>query len=184
MLREMDDQLKFIDEIYKTMYKEQIVLCYVGSVTSDIVNALLKSFKDDDFLFKNEVTVKKRVYKILVECLENINRHTEAIDESLPPSMFMLGKEDSKFYIISGNFIHNNQITEIRGMIDKINGMDKEAIKDRYMEVLSRGLITPNGGAGLGMYDIALKSGNKLEYIFKPSNENISFYILKVRVDL
>jgi hypothetical protein len=183
MLRDMDDKLQFIDEIYKTMYKEQIVLCYVGSVTADIVNALLKSFKNDDFLFGQEVVLKKRIYKIIVECLENISRHSEPKDESLPPSIFMLGKEESHFFIISGNFVYNNQISDLRQMIDNINCMEKNAIRDKYMEVLSRGLITPNGGAGLGMYDIALKSGNKLEYNFKASSETLSFYILKVKVD-
>ena len=180
----MDDRLKFIDEIYKTMYKEQIVLSYIGSVTPEIVNALLKSFKNDDFVLKDQVGLKKRVYKIIVECLENISRHSEIIDENLPPSIFLLGKESSNFFIISGNFVYNNQVNDITNMIDKINGMDTDSIKDKYLEVLANGLISKKGGAGLGMYDIALKSGNKLEYNFRYANENTSLYILKVKVDL
>ena len=180
----MNDRLKFIDEIYKTMYNEQIVLSYIGSITPDIVNALLKSFKNDDLVLNQGVAIKKRIYKIIVECLENVNRHSENIDENLPPSIFLLGKDDSQFFIISGNFIYNTQVPEISDMLEQINGMDTDSIKDKYLEILSKGLISKKGGAGLGMYDIALKSRNKLEYHFRRTNENTTLYILKVKVDL
>lgn len=179
----MDDKLKFIEDIYKTMSHEQLVLSYIGNITPDIINALLKSVKNEDIGLNGEVGIKKRVYKIIVECLENIGRHAET-DGNLPPSIFLLGKDKSHYFIITGNFIYNSQVNDIRNLIDQINVMDKETMKDKYRDILSNGIISSKGGAGLGMYDIALKSGNNLEYDFRHTNKNTSLYVLKVKVDL
>ena len=38
--------------------------------------------------------------------------------------------------------------------------------------------------AGLGIIDIALKSGNKLEYEFRPITPDVSFYVIQAKISL
>jgi hypothetical protein len=38
--------------------------------------------------------------------------------------------------------------------------------------------ISEKGGAGLGLIDIAKKTGSKLSYQFKELNDEVSFFIL------
>jgi transposase-like protein len=64
-----------------------------------------------------------------------------------------------------------------------INGMDKDELKLYYQEVLNNGNVSDKGTAGLGMIDIARKSGNKLEYQFLPVNDTSSFFCLNIKID-
>lgn len=179
----LDKNLEFIEGIYKTMSEEQLFLSYIGNVTKDIADALLKSLKNNDLGVEGELHIKKKVYNIMVECLENICRHSDSFDHSLPPSIVLLGKSTGHYFIISGNFVYIDQIDNIREMIAGINSLDKEGIKEKYREILSKREISEKGGAGLGMYDIAIKSGNPLECDFRQTGDSICLYVLKVKVN-
>ena len=55
-------------------------------------------------------------------------------------------------------------------------------LKSYYKEVLNNGEMSAKGGGGLGMIDIARKSGRKLEYRFDPIDDSFSFFSLHVKV--
>jgi hypothetical protein len=60
--------------------------------------------------------------------------------------------------------------------------MSKEELKTYYKEVLSNGVMSEKGGGGLGMIDIARKSGSKLDYKFSVVDEKFSFFSLSIKV--
>lgn len=173
----------FIEHAYSLMSDQQILLAYLGEVTPELINAILKGVKNDNVGFQEqELLTKKKVYNIIVESLENIARHSEVAEKNNHPSLFLLGKKESDYYVVSGNYLYNNQIEHLKGLIEKVNGLDRESIKQVYREVLSEGKFSVKGGAGLGIIDMALKSGNKLDYQFIETQDNISFYILKTQI--
>jgi hypothetical protein len=172
----------FISDIYNMMSDQKIILTYLGDITPDITNALLKAIKNDNTKFDEEVATKKKVYKIIVECLENICRHSEKVEKKLSQSIFLLGRDESNYYIITGNYILGTQVESIKTVLEQVNGMNRDQIKEKYREILSEGKISDKGGAGLGIIDIAMKSENKIEYEFVPVQDDISFYIFKVSV--
>lgn len=164
------------------MSDQKIILTYLGDVSPEITNAILKAVKNDDSRFNNEVGTKKKVYKIIVECLENITRHSEKVDKKLSQSIFLLGKDEHNYYIITGNYILDSQVEMLKQVLEEVNSLNKDEIKSRYRDVLTEGKISDKGGAGLGIIDIALKSENNIEYEFVPIEQNICFYIFKVQV--
>lgn len=172
----------FISDIYNMMSDQKIILTYLGDITPDITNALLKAIKNDNTKFDEEIATKKKVYKIIVECLENICRHSEKVEKKLSQSIFLLGRDDKNYYIITGNYILGTQVESIKSVLEQVNGMNKDQIKEKYREILSEGKISDKGGAGLGIIDIAMKSENQIEYEFVPVQDDISFYIFKVSV--
>jgi len=52
-----------------------------------------------------------------------------------------------------------------------------------YKKQLREGKISGKGGAGLGLIDIARKTGNHLDYMFFPADDTTKYFVLKVRVD-
>ena len=179
----MSNDAAFIEHAYSLMSDQQILLAYLGDVTPDIINAILKGVKNDNTSFKEEeLLTKKRVYNIIVESLENIKRHSEVEEKEHHPSLFLLGKQELHYFVVTGNYIYNDQIPALQKMIDYVNKLEKDDIKSVYRSILADGTISVKGGAGLGIIDMAIKSGNKLEYVFQPVEENISFYILKTQV--
>ena len=179
----MNNDTEFIEHVYSLMSDQQILLAYLGDVTPELINAILKGVKNDSVGFQQEEQqTKKKVYNIIVESLENITRHSEVEEKGQNPSLFLLGKTDKNYYVVSGNYIYDNQVENLKKMIDQVNSLDKENIKRVYRNILSEGKISVKGGAGLGIIDMAIKSGNKLEYTFIPVDNKISFYILKTQV--
>lgn len=179
----MSDDTEFIEHAYSLMSDQQILLAYLGDVTPELINAILKGVKNDSVAFQEEeMQTKKKVYNIIVESLENITRHSEVEEKQLNLSLFILGKTGKNYYVVSGNYIYNDQIDNLRNMIDEVNILDKNDIKKVYRNILAEGKISIKGGAGLGIIDMAIKSGNRLEYEFVPVENNISFYILKTQI--
>ena len=81
-------------------------------------------------------------------------------------------------------FVQFNQWWDeaVASNIDEVNAMSSEELKSKYRETLDHGQVSAKGGAGLGIIDIARKSGNKLEYDFKQVNEKYCFFSLSVKV--
>jgi len=51
-----------------------------------------------------------------------------------------------------------------------------------YKQVLTNGQVSDKGGGGLGIIDIAKKSGEKLDYGFMPVDDFNSFFSLNVSI--
>jgi hypothetical protein len=171
-------------EMYSMMEKQNILLSFIGDFDLAITDALLlianpKNAPDTD------ITAKTKVYKIMVECLENICKHSDVVEDSNNnPSLFYLSKTDSEYYIVTGNYLLNSKVPKLKGDLDALNNMSKDEIKQHYRSILKMGLISEKQGAGVGIIDIFMKAENKLEYMFVPFKQEHSFYILKVPVTI
>ena len=94
----------------------------------------------------------------------------------------MIGKTDNAYSIFTGNYIANVNADKLKGRLDKINSLEPEELKAYYKEVLNNGMMSEKGGGGLGMIDIARKSGQRLEFDFQKVDEEFSFYSLNINI--
>ena len=69
------------------------------------------------------------------------------------------------------------RIKPLKDKIDKINSLSQDELKDMYKFILNHQKLTAKGGGGLGLVDIARKTGNKLDYKFHNSTKIIIFLI-------
>jgi len=169
------------------MEKGNIMLSFKGEVTSDLLTSILQIMESKMDTLEESPKIKKKVYNILVECLQNLYHHIDEDDLSTPSvdeksALFMIRKQDDEYSIMTGNYIANENVDRMKVRLDKINEMDREELKDYYKEVLNNGEMSTKGGGGLGMIDIARKSGKKLEYCFNNVNNRYSFFSLNVKV--
>ena len=140
--KETHNDAEYVEYVYEMMSDQEILVTYLGDITPDITNALLKGVKNDRNHFDEEVGIQKKVYNIIVECLENIYRHNEVIEKTNHPSIFILGKSSDSYYVITGNYIYNGQVEQIKSTLDQINSLNKEEIKKVYRETLSEGNLS------------------------------------------
>jgi len=164
-----------------------IMLSFKGEVTSDLLTSILQIMETKMETLAEPPKIKKKVYNILVECLQNLYHHIDEDDattkQNEKSALFMIRKSDEGEYsIMTGNYIAAENIELMKGRLDLINGMDKDELKKYYKEVLNNGEMSAKGGGGLGMIDIARKSGKKLEYNFDAVDEHFSFFSLNIKV--
>lgn len=176
-----------IHEFYDKMEKGNIMLSFKGEVTSDLLTSVLQIMESKMETLEEPPKIKKKVYNILVECLQNLYHHIEEDDKTTKANeksaLFMIRKEDDEYSIMTGNYMALENVELMKSRLDRINSMDREELKDYYKEVLNNGEMSAKGGGGLGMIDIARKSGKKLEYNFDPVDDQYSFFSLNVKVE-
>ncbi len=175
-----------IHDFYNKMEKGNIMLSFKGEVTSDLLTSILQIMESKMETLEEPPKIKKKVYNILVECLQNLYHHLDDDDFKTKinekSALFMIRKEEGEYSIMTGNFIANDNVTLMKGRLDRINAMDKAELKVYYKEVLNNGEMSAKGGGGLGMIDIARKSGKKLDYNFNKIDDEYSFFSLNIKV--
>lgn len=176
--------MKYIYELHKTMVTRNLILVYEGEFTQEITKSVLAMAERNMDAIGEDSTIKRKVFNVMVECLQNIVKHSDEIDDvnyaNKNSAIFMIGKQEDKYIITSGNPVTNQKIQDLQGKLEHINALDKEGLKQYYKEKIknSKGL-NKKGGAGLGFIDMARKSGQKLQFDFEPINDQISFFSLK-----
>lgn len=129
-------------------------------------------------------TIQKRIYYIMVEGIQNISRHQDEIDEGNDeyPGIFAIQKQQDRYYVTTGNLVLNNRIPSLKDKIKKINSLEEDDLKKFHKEILRSGAISDKGGAGLGLIEMARKSGNKLVASFELINDEFSYFYLQTQV--
>lgn len=176
----LDKNHEFIYHLFKEMERDNLGYIYRGRFTQEITDNILLLSENKLEKEEQSAKTKKRVYSILVECLQNITRHQDDTGDESPDSLgyFVLQKKLDKYYITTGNLIDKSNISYIEELIAKINKLEKEELKAYYKEILEEGHFSNKGGAGLGLIDMARKSGNKLQYYFRDVSDNFSYFYL------
>ena len=135
---------------------------------------------------QEEPKIRKKVYNVLVECLQNLYHHLDEVSElesdKIRSAIFTIGKDKNMYSIITGNYIFNENILGLKNRLDEVNSLSKEELKEYYKRVLNNGEMSLKGGGGLGMIDIARKTGEKLEYNFLEIDNKVSFFTLNIKV--
>lgn len=173
---------------YKNMQLNNIIFVYQGEVTADLVSSILQMMENKLDGDGEDKKIKKKVFNVMVECLQNVYHHLDTLevtstdDVNDRTALLMIGKEENDYYVITGNHIFNNRVPMVRDRLEKVNSCDKNELKTLYQSILNEGSLSEKGTAGLGMIDIARKSGQKLGYDFHPVNDKYSFFSLEAKV--
>ncbi|MBO7142495.1 MAG: SiaB family protein kinase [Bacteroidales bacterium] len=168
----------FILELMQSTGNEDLHYFYRGEFTQSLSHQILslaeKNIDKDHISSK----IKKRVFHIMVESIQNISRHQDEPYKPEETAIFGIQKKSEHYYITTGNVIENAKTESLCGKLDKINNLDQEELDAFYREVLSNGQLSSKGGAGLGLIEMARKSGNKLKYALETISDVMSYFYL------
>ena len=178
-----------VNEYYSTLNGGDVLMAYKGDISSELISNVLEVVESRMDDYSEDSKIRKKVYNVLVESLQNLYHH---IDE-LPPEMheefdekfgiLVVSKVDDRYKISTGNFVTNDRVDVLKNKIDKINSMSKEELKDMYKFILNHQRLSEKGGGGLGLVDIARKTGNRLDYTFEKYDKTYYFFNLDVYID-
>lgn len=162
---------------YEKMERNNILLSFKGDITSELVTSILQIMEAKLDSMNEEKNLKKKVFYVLVECLQNLHHHSE--EEGSNSAMFAICKKENKYVIITGNVITKENVAGLDARLKELNTLTPKQLKDRQMSVLENGTLSKKGGGGLGMIEIARKTG-KLIYEFMPIDDKQSFFSMTV----
>jgi hypothetical protein len=178
-----------VENYFSEKPEGDIILFYKGNVDSDVINNVLDTVEDKMVAINELSRLRKKVYNVLVESLQNLYHHVDKVPEDYEDQtaerygMLAVLKVDNGYRIITGNFVHVDNVEKLEDKIKRINRSSHEEIKELYKFILNHQRISAKGGGGLGLVDIARKTGNKLVYAFKQYNNLYSFFYLDILVN-
>jgi hypothetical protein len=161
---------------------------YKGNIDSDLINKVLDTVEGKLIKGNEHSKLRKKVYNVLVESLQNLYHHVDKVPEGFEDQtsekfgILAVNKVENGYRIITGNFVQAENVHKLEEKIKRINRSSHDEITELYKFILNHQRISSKGGGGLGLVDIARKTGNKLEYFFKEYNEDSSFFYLNIMV--
>jgi hypothetical protein len=164
------------------MMKEHLMFVYRGVVTNENSGPLLmlleKEMETSEFGFVG----RKRLFMFVLESLQNVTRHSNPVQHA-DMSLVVYSKAGDGYTVTTGNVIPVSQINDLKIRLDEINRLDINEIRNVYRQMLSSSELSNKGGAGLGLIEMAKKTGNKLDYDFIPLDPDFSYFVLSKTVD-
>ena len=165
--------MKFeIDNWINVKKKGDIIVEHIGEFTTELIDSILPNM-EKELNEKIELdSVRKKVFHIFIECIQNLHHHIEPINKigdiygTTRLGAIFLVIDGSFCRITTGNFIKKDIISNLKSRIDTLNSMTDNEIKMLYRDTINNKTFSEKGGAGIGMIDMARKTGNKLNYEF------------------
>lgn len=164
------------------MMNEHLMFVYRGVVTSEnsvpLLMLLEKEMENSEFGFVG----RKRLFMFVLESLQNVSRHNRNSAHA-GMSMVIYSKTGSGYTVTTGNVLPNSGIDDLKRRLEEINSLENKEVRNVYRQMLSSAEFSSKGGAGLGLIEMAKKTGNKLDFDFVPVNEDHSYFVLSKTVD-
>jgi len=171
--------------IQELMIGNSLLLIYKGQINDHITNSVLTMAEKNMESNGEESFTKKRVFNVMVECLQNIAKHADDTNNVLSAkynSLFLIGHDSEGYYIVSGNVVFDNKVKEMENRLNIINSLDKDSLKAHYLNIMATTEMTDKGGASLGFVEMARKSGSQLKYSFETLDSEAKFFVLQTSV--
>jgi len=154
---------------------------FSGTIDDQITSLILQLSESEMENKKEELKVKKRVFYVLVESLQNITRHKEeGVPEIDSKSIMVVQKYKGTYQVVTGNLVKKVVVDWLRDKLESINSLGADDLKAIYYELLNNGSISSKGGAGLGLIEMARKTKNPIGFEFTPVNDDFSYFYMQM----
>ncbi|MCC6369937.1 MAG: hypothetical protein IT236_02905 [Bacteroidia bacterium] len=171
-----------VNDYHQQLTAPNVLLVYGGKIGKGIASDVL-SIITNKLEMETNTALKKRVLHVVVECVQNIERHCiEPKTDARNNASIVILKTDSDYVVSFCNRIDNSNVTGLKDKIEKVNSFNKEELVDFYKFCLRNNTMSEKGGAGLGLIEISRKSGNKIDYIFEEVDRDNSNFSLTVKI--
>ena len=175
-----------INQYYSNLLEKEIIIAYDGDLTHQVMKAFAYLVEQKLVSEREKEAVTRKLFHIMVECLQNINRHAEGFYpkdcvENYPGrGALLVSQSDVLYRVITANLVRTSHAAVLKTFLDEINSLSRHELIEYYKKQLMNGDLSSKGGAGLGFIDIRRKSSRKMDYHFVEFNETYSFFLFNV----
>lgn len=174
--------MDLIRRIRDKMMKDRLMFVYRGVVTSEnsvpLLMLLEKEMENSEFSFVG----RKRLFMFVLESLQNVSRHSNNLQHA-GMSLVVYSKSGNGYTVTTGNVLPVGSIEDLKTRLNAINNMENRDIRNVYRQMLSSAEFSTKGGAGLGLIEMAKKTGNRLDYDFIPIDDEYVYFTLSKSVN-
>lgn len=175
--------------LYKNLKAKKILFCYSGPIDQASIEGVGSTLRKNLEIEEAGNVTTISVFSIFVEQVQNVlNYSAEKLSKSDDENDLKIGivvighEENDNYFIYCGNRVYNNDIPRLSENIELIKNLNKDELKVLYKERRKMEAVPGSKGAGLGLIEMARKSGKPMEYSFEKIDDVFSFFSIKVTV--
>jgi hypothetical protein len=172
--------------VFNNLHNDNLSFIYQGSFNDEITERIIDISETNISSKQEQVKMSNKVSFLLAECFQNVIRHGESPSfKKISPEatgVFITRNIGKSYYISSANLIENKEVKGLKKKLEQINNLSPEELKQMYIGVLSKGELSKRGGAGLGLIEMARKSGQKLDFDFESVDNEYSYFYLQIKL--
>jgi len=107
-----------IENYFSDQPKDNIILFYKGNVDSDVINHVLDSVEEKMVAVNDNPKLRKKVYNVLVESLQNLFHHVDKVPDDFEEQVEKYGllvvrKVGEGYKIVTGNFVQQENMEKL-----------------------------------------------------------------------
>ncbi len=178
-------RLNTLKYFYERANGQNLSFYYRGPFLDKFTNTIL-DVSNGSAAKMNQEGIGKKVSFMLVECFQNVLKHGEGLNRQenvrQDEGMFSFKSMPGVFIINSINFIHNHEIPRLEKLVAQVNSLNEQDLKELYLNSLKNNTMSAKGGAGLGLIEMARKSGQKILHHIDPVDDNYSLFHQQITI--
>ena len=166
----------------ETYNEKHILLCFNGTFSQGLIEEIGNALKK--YLQSEPASSALDVFAVYIEIAQNIQHYTAEQNYSAEDASatVVIGREDDGHYVITaGNVVEPADGEALVQRINELAALDKAQLRAAYKEQLRKPREEGEGGAGLGLIDIARKASAPFSCALRPVNSGQKcFFSLRV----
>lgn len=176
-------------DFYNNIKDKKIIFSYSGPIAQSTIEGIGATLRLDLKIGETDMSSSQKIFSVFIEQMQNVLNYSQekivndkALEKELKIGVLVIGKEENDFYIYCGNKIYSNDIERIQNKINEVDGLSQEKLKELYKKRRKSEPLEGSKGAGLGLIEMARKSGRPIKSAFEKIDDKFSFFSIKVLV--
>ena len=157
-----------------------VVFEHQGPLDHGVVESLLAAAERASLEARDAVSLRKRLFNVLVEGLDNMRLH--AGEEHCESAFAVLVNTPAGYRLLMGNALPLAMAALLTHRVGILNEMDESDLRQYYMKLLANDGRTERGGAGLGLLTMARKSARPMVARTLPRDGDSAYFALELAV--
>lgn len=162
----------------------RFILHYTGDLNYGFANAISGRLERLLQLHVTNKQAQKRFFSVFVEAIQNIRIHGYADADDRAHAGINVYTREGMLYGDFMNIITKEQGAQLAKRYNEANGMERTALKERYLDVMQNGSLSGKGGAGLGIITIVMRSQNPSTFNLINLESNLQVFHSRLAVNL
>jgi hypothetical protein len=163
-----------------------VLICFNGPFSHSIIEEIgvaVKRYLETETASRSAVS---DVFAVFIELAQNMQSYTHKLrgrkDEAgLDAGTLAIGRHGESYAVSAGNMVEQADVGALASRLEELRTQDKQGLKAMYKERL-HGPRLPEGGAGLGLIDVARRATRPLSWGFREIDDKYRFFSLSVTI--
>jgi hypothetical protein len=175
-------------EVKEQLRENGILISFSGSFSHSIIEELGTAVKKYLESSESKKPAMMDVFSVYIEAAQNVRNYSErqlaagATKADLDANIVVIARHDEHYQIYAGNAVATGDVPVLTARLERLAGMDKTELKALYKEQLRKERGPDDGGAGLGLIEMARRASEPLRYTFTPIDNGTTYFSLCVTI--